>query len=141
MLFLKWILYPNRLTNESQFINKINTKVIFIVDTKKKTNRLVKNGLNFESIKKPITFFWKANLKTICYKYCNIRYDKSGIYGDRFLIYKIYKKDHNTNNHIYNIINYKASKRKRCLYDLIKYGNYINMGQENRYRALLSSYR
>ena len=56
-----------------------------------------------------------------------MRHDKPEIYGNRPPIYKIYKKDHNTNNHIYNIVNYKALKERRCLYDLVKYGNYISI--------------
>ena len=35
----------------------------------------------------------------------------------------------------------KARKEKRCLYDLVKYGNYINIDWENKYKTLLSSYR
>ena len=102
-------------------------EIIFIVDIKKKTNRLIKNGLNFKSIKKSITFFWEANLRVIYYKYYNIRYDKPEIYEDRPSIYKIYKKDYNINNYIYNIVNYKALKGRRCLHDLVKYRNYINI--------------
>ena len=123
----KQILYPNRLIDENQFINRINTEVVFIVGIKKKANRLVKNGLNFRSIRKLITFFWEANLKIICYKYYNIEYDKLEICGNRLLIYKIYEKDYNINNYIYNIVNYKALKKRRCLHDLVKYGNYINI--------------
>ena len=128
MLPLKQILHPNRLIDENQSINRINTKIIFTVDIKKKADRLIKNGLNFRNIRKPITFFQEANLKAICYKYYNIGYDKPGICGDRPPIYKIYKKDYNINNHIYNVVNYKVLKKRRCLYDLIKYGNYINIG-------------
>ena len=127
MFFLRWILYPNRLVDENQFINRIGAEIIFIVGIKKKADRLVKNGLNFGSIRKLVTFFQEANLRVICYKYYNIGHDKSEICEDRLLIYKIYKKDYNTNNYIYNIINYKVLKGRRCLYDLVKYGNYINI--------------
>ena len=41
-------------------------------------------------------------------------------------IYKIYGRDHHTNNHTYNILIYKARKERRCLYDLVKCGNYTN---------------
>ena len=127
MLFLKWILYPNRLIDESQFINRIDAEVILIVDIKKETDRLIKNGLNFKSIRKLITFFWEANLRVIYYKYYNIGHDKLEIYGDRLSIYKIYKKDYNINNYIYNIINYKVLKERKCLHDLVKCDNYTNI--------------
>ena len=68
-----------------------------------------------------------ANLRAICYKYYNIRHDKPGIYEDKLSIYKIYKKDYNTNNYIYNLINNKAPKEKKYLHDLIKYDNYTNI--------------
>ena len=64
----------------------------------------------------------------MCYKYYNIKYDKLGIYENRPPIYKIYKKDYNINNHIYNIVNYKALKRRRYLHDLVKYDNYTSIG-------------
>ena len=35
------------------------------------------------------------------------------------------------------MIIYKNKKGKRCLYDLIKYGNYTNIGKKNKYKALL----
>ena len=57
MLSLKQILYPNRLIDESQFINRIDTEIVFIIDIKKEADRLVKNGLNFKNIRKLITFF------------------------------------------------------------------------------------
>ena len=127
MFPLKWILYPNRLIDESQSINRIGTEIVFIVDIKKEADRLVKNGLNFRSIRKPVTFFWEANLRAICYKCYSIGHDKLGICGDRLFIYKICKKDYNINDHIYNIVNYKALKGRRCLYNLVKCGNYISI--------------
>ena len=127
MLLLKWILYLNRLINESQSINRIGTEIVFIVDVKEKADRLIKNGLNFGNNRKLVTFFQKANLKTICYKYYNIGHDKPGIYEDRLPIYKIYRKDYNINNHSYNIVIYKALKEEKCLHDLVKYDNYINI--------------
>ena len=42
-------------------------------------------------------------------------------------MYKICKKDYNTNNYNYNIVNYKALKERRYLYDLVKCGNYISI--------------
>ena len=39
------------------------------------------------------------------------------------------------------MLTYKARKGKRCLYDLVKYGNYISMGWENKYKTLSSSCR
>ena len=141
MLSSKQILYSNRLADESQSINRINAEVIFIVDIKKETDRLIKNGLNFRSIKKPVTFFQEANLRAICYKYYNIGHDKPGICEDRPPIYKIYKKDYSTNNHSYNIVNYKALKGKRCLHDSVKCGNYTNISQKNRHKTSSSSCR
>ena len=123
MFSLRQILHPNRLADESQFINKIGAEIILIIDIKEKTDRLIKNGLNFRNIKKPVTFFQETNLRAICYKYCNIRYDKLRIYRNRFSIQR-YKKDYNTNNQIYNIINYKALKERRCLHDFVKCGNH-----------------
>ena len=34
------------------------------------------------------------------------------------------------------MIIYKNKKEKKYLYDLVKYGNYISIGQENKYRIL-----
>ena len=93
MLSLKQILYPTRLIDENQSINKISTEIILIIGIKEEADRLIKNGLNFKSIGKLITFFQEANLRVICYKYYNIRHDKLRIYGDKLFIYKIYKKD------------------------------------------------
>ena len=56
-----------------------------------------------------------------------MRHEKPKICENKPSIYKIYGKDYHTNNHIYNILIYKARKRRRCLYDLIKYDNYINI--------------
>ena len=92
MLPPKQILYPNRLVDESQFINKISTEIVLIIDIKIKTNRLIKKELNFRSIKKLVKFFQKTNIRVIYYKYYNIRHDKLGICGNRLSIYKIYKK-------------------------------------------------
>ena len=57
MFLLRWILHPNRLVDESQSINRIGAEIVFIVDIKKEADRLIKNGLNFESIRKLVTFF------------------------------------------------------------------------------------
>ena len=108
-------------------MNRIGAEIVFIVDIKKKADHLIKNGLNFRNIRKLITFFQEANLRIIYYKYYNIGYDKSEICGDRLFIYKIYKKDYNINNYNHNIINYKALKGRRCLHDLVKCDNYINI--------------
>ena len=40
---------------------------------------------------------------------------------------KIYKKDYNTDNYSYNIVNYKVLKERRCLHDLVKYDKYISI--------------
>ena len=94
---------------------------------KEEIDRLVKNGLNFGYIKKLILYFWEADFKTIYYKYCKIGHEKPKIYENRFFIYKIYGRDHHTNNYIYNILIYKARKKRRYLYDLVKYDNYTNI--------------
>ena len=39
------------------------------------------------------------------------------------------------------MITYKGKKERRCLYDLVKYGNYISIGWENKYKTLLQLYR
>ena len=64
--------------------------------------------------------------RIICYRYCKIGYEKSEVCEDRLFIYKICEKDYYTNNYTYNILIYKVRK-KRCLYDLVKYGNYTNI--------------
>ena len=65
--------------------------------------------------------------RAIYYKYYGIRYEKLKTYEDKPFIYKIYEKDYYINNYTYNIIIYKSKKKRRCLYNLIKYGNYINI--------------
>ena len=55
-------------------------------------------------------------------------HEKSKTYGNRPPIYKICERDHYINNYTCNILIYKARKRRRCLYDLVKYDNYINIG-------------
>ena len=35
----------------------MGAEIVFIVDIKKKTDRLIKNGLNFKNIRKLVTFF------------------------------------------------------------------------------------
>ena len=68
-------------------------------------------------------------------------HEKPKIYGDRLPIYKIYGRDYHTNNHTYNILTYKARKKRRYLHDLVKYGNYTSIGWKNKHRTLLSSCR
>ena len=55
----------------------------------------------------------------------NIRHKKPKVYKDRLFIYIIYKKDYIIDNYNYNMLNYKSQKRKRYIYDLIKYNNYV----------------
>ena len=54
-------------------------------------------------------------------------HEKPEICGNKFFIYKIYEKNYHTNNHTYNILTYKARKKRRYLHDLIKYDNYISI--------------
>ena len=77
----------------------------------------------------------------MCYRYCGIGHEKPEICENRLPIYKIYERDHYINNYIYNILIYKARKRRRYLHDLIKYGNYINISWENKHKTLSQSYR
>ena len=127
MLTPRWILYPARLYTESQLNNRKSVEIVLIVGTKEEADYLVKNRLNFRNIRKSVLYFQEADPRAICYKYYEIRYEKSEAYGDRPLIYEIDGKDYHTNNHTYNKIIYKNKKRKRCLHDLIKYENYINI--------------
>ena len=55
-------------------------------------------------------------------------HEKPEICGDRLPICEIYGRDYYTNNYTCNILTYKARKKRRCLYDLIKYDNYISIG-------------
>ena len=54
-------------------------------------------------------------------------HEKPEACGDRPPMCEIYGKDHNINNHMYNVITYKGKKERRYLYDLVKYGNYISI--------------
>ena len=121
-------MHPDRLYAESQSNNKKNVKIVLIVGTKEKADRLIKNGLNFRNIRKLVSYFWETDPRAICYKYCGTGHEKPEAYGDRPLIYEICEKDHHTNNHTYNVITYKSKKRRKYLHDLIKYRNYISMG-------------
>ena len=120
-------MHPDRLYAESQSNNRKGVEIILTVGTKKEADRLVKNGLNFKNIKKLVLYFWEANLRAIYYKCCGIGYEKPETYGDKPLIYEICGKDHYTDNYTCNIIIYKGKKGRRCLYDLIKYGNYTSI--------------
>ena len=111
------------------------------MSTKKETDRLVKNGLNFRHIKKSVLYFQKTDPKTICYRYCKIRHEKPEVCENRLSIYKIYGKDYYTNNYTYNILTYKARKGRRYLHDLVKYDNYTNISWENKYKTSSPSYR
>ena len=127
----RWILHPDRLYIENQLNNKKSVEIILIIILiiiiKKKTDRLIKNRLNFKNIKKIVLYFQKADPRAIYYKYYEIRHEKPKIYEDKPSIYEIYGKNHYTNNHTYNMIIYKSKKKRRCLYDLIKYENYISI--------------
>ena len=141
MLIPRQIMYLERLFKESQSKNKKRVKVVFTMGIKEEVDRLVKNGLNFGYIRKSVLYFQKADLRTICYRCCEMGHEKPEICGNRLFIYKICGKDYYTNNYTYNILIYKARKKRRCLYDLVKCDNYISMGQKNKYRALSPSCR
>ena len=123
MFIPRQIIYPERLFKESQSKNRKGAEIILTINTKKKADRLIKNDLNFRYIKKSVLYFQEANFRAIYYRYYKIGYEKPKIYEDRLPIYKIYEKDYHINNYIYNILTYKARKRRRCLHDLIKYEN------------------
>ena len=127
MLTPRWIIYPERLLKESQSKNKKRVEVVFIINIKEKIDRLVKNGLNFRYIRKLVLYFQKVNLRAIYYRYCEIGHEKPKACGDKPSIYEIYGRNYHTNNYIYNMLTCKARKRRRCLYDLVKCGNYINI--------------
>ena len=55
-------------------------------------------------------------------------HEKPEVYENKPPIYEICEKDHYTNNYTCNLIIYKSKKRRRYLYDLVKYENYINIG-------------
>ena len=55
-------------------------------------------------------------------------YEKPEVCGDRLFMYEICEKDYYTDNYTYNMIIYKDKKGRRCLYDLIKCGNYTSIG-------------
>ena len=127
MFTSRWIIHFERLFKESQSKNRKGVKILFIISTKKKTDRLIKNGLNFKYIKKSVLYFQKVDFRTIYYKYCEMGHEKPKVCGDRLSIYKIYGKNYYINNYTYNILICKARKKRRYLYDLIKYGNYTNI--------------
>ena len=55
-------------------------------------------------------------------------HEKPKACGDKPPIYEICGRDYHTNNYTCNILTYKARKERRCLHDLVKCGNYINIG-------------
>ena len=107
-----WILHPDRLYIKSQLNNKKSVEIILIVGIKKEADRLIKKRLNFRNIKKLVLYFQKADPRATCYKYCEIRYEKPEIYGDRPPIYEICGKNHYINNHTCNMIICKGKKKK-----------------------------
>ena len=127
MFIPRWIIYLEILFKESQSKNKKEVKIVFTIGIKKEIDRLIKNDLNFRYIKKLVLYFWKVDPKAIYYKYCEIGHEKPKICGNRLFMCEICGKDYYINNYIYNILIYKARKERRCLYDLVKCGNYINI--------------
>ena len=107
MLVPRWIISLSRLYEESQLISRKGAEVVLTVNIKEKAERLVRSGLNFGLIRKSVVYFWEADFKVICYKCCGIGHDKLDIYRDRLLIYIIYGRDYDIDNHKYNIIIYK----------------------------------
>ena len=57
MLISRWILHPDRLYVESQLNNRKGAEIVLIMGTKKETDRLIKNRLNFRNIKKSVLYF------------------------------------------------------------------------------------
>ena len=101
-------MYLKRLFKESQSKNRKRVKVVLTVSIKKKTDRLIKNDLNFRYIRKSVLYFFKIDFRVICYRCCKIRHEKPKACGNRFSIYKIYEKNYYTNDYTYNILTYKA---------------------------------
>ena len=95
---------------------------------KEKTDRLVKNGLNFGYIRKSVLYFWEADFKAICYRCCGMGHEKPKVCGDKPPICKICGRDYYTDDYTCNMLTYKVRKKRRYLYDLVKYGNYISIG-------------
>ena len=50
-------MYFERLFKESQSKNKKRVKIVLIINIKEKTDRLIKNGLNFRYIRKLVLYF------------------------------------------------------------------------------------
>ena len=50
-------MHPEKLFKKNQSKNKKEVKVILIINIKEKTNRLIKNGLNFGYIRKSVLYF------------------------------------------------------------------------------------
>ena len=117
----------DRLYIENQSNNKKGVKIVFIINIKKETDRLVKNRLNFRNIRKLVLYFWKADLRTVYYKYCGIRHEKPEACENKSFIYEICEKDHHTNNYTCNMIIYKNKNKIKYLHDLVKYENYTNI--------------
>ena len=128
MFIPKQIVHLERLFEKSQSKNRKGVEIVLIMGIKEEVDRLVKNGLNFRYIKKSVLYFQEADLRTICYRCCKIGHEKSEIYENKFPIYKICGKNYYINNYTYNILIYKVRKKRKYLYDLIKCGNYINIG-------------
>ena len=55
MLTPWWILHPDRLMKERQYTNRIGAEIVLTVATKEEANRLIRYGLNFGNVRKPVT--------------------------------------------------------------------------------------
>ena len=83
MLIPKWIISPSRLHEENQLIGRKSAEVVLTISIKEETKRLIKNGFNFGLRRKSVVYFYEADSRDICYKYCDIGHDKLGIYRIR----------------------------------------------------------
>ena len=141
MLTPRWIVHPERLFEESQSKNRKGAEVVLTVGIKEEADRLVKNGLNFGYMRKSVLYFWEADPRAICYRCCGMGHEKPEACGDRPPMCEICGRDYHTDDHTCNVLICKARKGRRCLHDLVKCGNCISMGWENKHRALSPSCR
>ena len=131
MLTPWWIVHPERLMEERQYMNRIGAEVVLTVATKEEADRLLRSGLNFGNVRKPVTQYWEANPRTLCFKCCGVGHEKPGACGDRPQMCAVCGRGHITDDHTCSVTAYRALRGRRCLHDSVKCGNCISMGWDN----------